>query len=282
MITAYTRPAAQPDTSADRIVRRNNVHISGRGTQPMIFAHGFGCDQTMWRHIAHAFEDNYRVILFDYVGSGKSDHTRYNPMRYGSLEGYAQDILEICEALQLRDVIFVGHSVSAMIGMIAAKDSPQLFKAMVMACPNACYVNEPGYEGGFDKDELEALVMTIGAGKGWTKALAPAVMGNPERPQLARELEALFCEMNPDVARDFARITFLSDHRPLISQHKTPTLVLQTAEDIVAPVSAGEFIRRYMQSSTLVQMKATGHVPQASAPQETISAMWNYLSTARV
>ncbi len=268
----------QPNSSGGDILRRNNVNISGRGTQALVLAHGFGCDQSMWRYIKHGFEDYFRVILFDYVGSGKSDRSCYNTVRYSSLDGYAQDVLDICGALQLSEVIFVGHSVSAMIGMLAARKAPQLFKTMIMASPNACYVNEPGYEGGFEKEELEALILSVGAGKGWTKMLAPAIMGNPERPALAEELEALFCQMDPDVAKDFARLVFLSDHRPLLAEHRTPTLLLQTTDDFVAPVTAGDYIRRYIQNATFVQMSATGHVPQASAPDETIKVIRDYLN----
>ncbi len=259
------------------VLRRNNVRCFGNGFRPMLFAHGFGCDQSMWRYITPAFEDAYRIILFDYVGCGKSDLASYDSLRYSSLEGYAQDILDICQALHLRDVTFVGHSVSSMTGIIAAKKRPELFNRMIMLGPSACYINEPGYEGGFNRQDLDKLLKIIGVGTEWADGLGKAVMANPKRPELAMELISLFCDLDPAVARQFAQVTFLSDSRSMLAEHGIPTLIMQCSDDVVAPISAGEYIKERIQEGALVQLQATGHFPQMSAPDETISTIWDYL-----
>jgi sigma-B regulation protein RsbQ len=262
------------------ILTRNNVNISGKGTQPMLFAHGFGCDQTMWGHITPAFEEHYKIILFDYVGCGKSDKSCYDPADYSSLDGYAQDIIDICHALSLRDIIFVGHSVSGMIGMLAAKLEPHRFSRIIMLGPSACYINDPHYKGGLEREMVDGILATIDAGThDWAYNLAPVIMGNPDRPELAAELSTLFCELDPKVASQFARATFLSDNRPQLAALKVPTLIMQCSEDIVAPEAAGSFIHRSIPGSTMVKLQATGHVPQVSAPMETISVMKGYLGT---
>jgi sigma-B regulation protein RsbQ len=259
------------------ILSRNNVNISGRGPTPIIFAHGFGCHQDMWRHIVPAFERDYRVILFDYVGCGASDRSAYDRNRYSELDGYAQDILDICDALQVEDVLFVGHSVSSMIGMLAARKSPHLFKKMVMLGPSACYMNYPGYSGGFDRVELEYLVTSIGRGDNWAQILASAVAGNPERPQLAAELEEAFCSLNPETAQEFAHAAFLTDSRQLLNAHDVPTLVIQGADDPIAPVSAGEYVANYIRNGSLAVLPVSGHIPHLSVPEVTVQAMWTYL-----
>jgi sigma-B regulation protein RsbQ len=263
------------------IITRNNVNISGKGTQPMLFAHGFGCDQTMWRHILPAFEEHYKVILFDYVGCGKSDKSCYDPADYASLDGYAQDILDICHTLSLRDIVFVGHSVSGMIGMLAAKLEPHRFSKIIMLGPSACYINDLHYKGGLEKEMVEGILATIDAGtQDWAQNLAPVIMGNPDRPELAAALSSLFCTLDPKVASQFARATFLSDNRKQLSELTVPTLIVQCAEDIVAPEPAGRFINEQIPGSTLVKLQATGHVPQVSAPLETISVIKGYLGAA--
>ena len=261
------------------VLRRNNVQVSGSGEQPMLFAHGFGCDQNMWRFVAPAFADRYKVVLFDYVGSGKSDISAYDAQRYGSLDGYAQDVLDICAALDLRDVIFVGHSVSSVIGVLAANRAPERFARLVLVGPSACYINHPpDYKGGFDRPDIEGLLEMMDKNYlGWASFLAPAVMKNAEQPGLTAELEQSFCSTDPKIARRFAQVTFLSDNRGDFSKLKIPTLILQCSDDMIAPTSAGEFVAATVPSSTFRLMNATGHCPHMSAPSETIEIMNDYL-----
>ncbi len=261
------------------IERRNNINISGHGRQPMLFAHGFGCDQNMWRYITPAFEDDYRIVLFDYVGAGRSDIGAYDPERYGSLAGYAQDILEVCDALDLEDVILVGHSVSAMIGVLAALARPELFSALILVGPSPRYIDdEPDYVGGFKRADIEELLETMEKNYiGWANSLAPAIMKNEDRPELGEELTESFCSTDPVIARQFAEVTFLSDNRKDLAGVAVPSLVLQCAEDIIAPRSVGEYVAGAMPHGTIRYMDATGHCPHMSAPEETIAAIRDYL-----
>jgi sigma-B regulation protein RsbQ len=263
------------------ISTRNHVTVSGRGVQPMLFAHGFGCDQNMWRFVAPAFADDYRVVLFDYVGSGKSDLAAYNPERYANLNGYAQDILEVCEELDLRDVIFVGHSVSAMTGLLAALKASWRFSALIFIGPSPCYIDHlPEYRGGFGRRDIEELIQTMQQNYiGWANFLAPAVMKNDDRPELAQELTASFCSTDPEIARRFAEATFFSDNRADLPKLTVPSLILQCADDMIAPPEVGEYLRRHTPGSTFKQLRATGHCPHMSAPEETIAAMKEYLAT---
>ncbi|HEY0050587.1 MAG TPA: alpha/beta hydrolase [Pyrinomonadaceae bacterium] len=265
---------------AENILLRNNVKISGRGKQPLMFAHGFGCDQNMWRFITPAFEEDYKIVLFDYVGSGKSDLKAYQPARYGDLSGYARDILEICDALALEDVIFAGHSVSSMIGVLAAIERPELFKSLVLVVPSPCYINHPpDYVGGFERADIEGLLDMMDKNYiGWASFLAPVIMKNPEHPELSRELEESFCSTDPRIARRFAEATFYSDNREDLSKLKTPSLVIQVTDDAIAPVSVGEFMHRNLPESTLHLMDATGHCPHMSHPHETIKIIKDYLN----
>jgi sigma-B regulation protein RsbQ len=232
----------------------------------------------MWRFITPAFEDVYRVILFDYVGCGKSASSCYDPLRYSSLEGYAQDILDICEELHLNSVVFVGHSVSGMIGMLAAKTEPSRFSKILMLGPSACYINAPDYRGGFDREEVEHILDSINSGKkDWAYHLAPLIMGNIDRPQLAAELSTLFCDLDPKVARIFAEATFLTDNRIHLHELTVPTLIMQCSDDLVAPPAAGDYVHQHIKGSVLVKLDATGHMPQMTAPDETINVMKDYL-----
>jgi sigma-B regulation protein RsbQ len=262
------------------IIERNNVKTFGRGTQPMMFAHGFGCDQNMWRFITPAFEDDYKIVLFDYVGAGKSDLRAYNPERYSSLNGYARDILDICEGLGLRNVILVGHSVSSMTGLLAAIEEPEYFERLIMVGPSPCYINDNGYKGGFERSDIEGLLDTMEKNYiGWANFLAPNIMGNKERPQLGQELAESFCSTDPVIARQFAEATFFSDNRMDLKKTKIPSLILQCSEDIIAPTEVGEYLANNLQNSTLRVMQATGHCPHISEPQETISFIKEYLAT---
>jgi sigma-B regulation protein RsbQ len=263
------------------VLRRNNVHVSGAGTQPMLFAHGFGCDQNMWRFVAPAFAHRYKIVLFDYVGAGKSDISAYDARRYGSLDGYAQDVLEICEALDLHDVIFVGHSVSSVIGALAANRAPERFERLVFVGPSASYINDASnnYVGGFDRADIEGLLEMMDKNYlGWASFLAPAVMKNADTPELTAELEQSFCATDPKIARRFAQVTFLSDNRHDFAKLKVPALIMQCSDDSIAPKSAGEFLAREVPGNTFRLMKATGHCPHMSAPAETIEIINDYLN----
>ena len=260
------------------VLRRNNVTISGRGHIPMIFAHGFGCDQHMWRFVAPAFEDDYRVILFDHVGAGQSDLLLYDRITYSSLAGYAGDVLEICQELDVRDGIFVGHSVSAMIGVLAAIQAPERFAKLVLIGPSPCYINHGDYIGGFSNADIAELLDSMDSNYlGWSSAMAPTIMGNPERPALGEELTNSFCRTDPAIAKQFARVTFLSDNRADLPKLRTPALILQCADDAIAPEVVGQYLHRTLAQSTLVMLRATGHCPNLSAPDETIAAIQAFL-----
>ena len=261
------------------VLTRNNVKVFGRGTQPMVFAHGFGCDQNMWRFVTPAFEDDYRIVLFDYVGSGHSDLTAYDPERYSRLDGYAEDLLDVCRALDLRDVILVGHSVSSMIGVLAANREPERFARLVLIGPSPRYVNDaPDYVGGFERADIEGLLDMMERNFiGWANFLAPNIMKNPDRPELGEELTESFCSTDPKIARRFAEATFFADNRADLAQVSVPALVLQCSEDMIAPREVGEFVHRSMPDSTLRLMRATGHCPHLSHPDETIELIREYL-----
>jgi sigma-B regulation protein RsbQ len=262
----------------DNVLVRNNVNISGKGKQPLLFAHGFGCDQNMWRFIVPAFEEEYQIILFDYVGAGKSDKASYNPERYSSLQGYAQDILDICEFLHLEKVIFIGHSVSSMIGLLSAVESPEYFDRIIMVGPSPCYINKDGYTGGFEHHDIEGLLDTMEKNYiGWANFLAPKIMGNDERPELGRELTESFCSTDPVIACQFAKVTFFSDNRNDLAKLKTPTLLLQCTDDLIAPLGVGDYLHQNLPQSTLKVMKAKGHCPQVSEPEETIALIKEYI-----
>ena len=262
---------------------RNNINIAGTGPKTMLLAHGFGCDQNMWRFIVPAFQDAYRIVLFDYVGAGKSDLSQYRRDRYSRLQGYAEDILEIIDAAGGAPVIFVGHSVSAMIGLLAAIQRPESFERLVLVGPSPCYVNDDGYVGGFSRSDIDGLLETLDSNYlGWSSAMAPVIMGNQDQPELAEELAESFCRTNPEIAKQFAEVTFLSDNRSDLSLVKTPALVLQCSGDVIAPETVGEFVHRRLSGSKFVRLRATGHCPHLSAPSETIAAIREYLDGPEV
>ena len=262
----------------DSIFKRNNVTIKGKGSQPMLFAHGFGCDQNSWQFIVEAFAENYKIILFDYVGAGKSDLSAFDPEKYSKLEGYSEDVLNICEALDLQNVIFVGHSVSSMIGILAANKNPEYFDKLILIGPSPRYLNDEGYHGGFERKDLENLFEFMDSNYlGWSSAMAPAIMGNGSRPKLGEFLTTSFCSTDPEIARSFAKATFYSDNREDLKAVKISSLTLQCKEDIIAPEEVGEFVKTNTQQNTLYLMQATGHCPHISEPQETITAIKNYL-----
>jgi sigma-B regulation protein RsbQ len=263
------------------VLARNNVKVLGHGTQPMLFAHGFGCDQNMWRYVAPAFADDYRIVLFDYVGSGHSDLGAYDAERYATLDGYADDVLDVCHALDLHDVIFVGHSVSGMVGVLAANREPELFSRLILIGPSPRYINDgPEYEGGFERADIEGLLEMMDKNYiGWANFLAPVIMKNPDRPELGEELEESFCSTDPVIARRFAEATFFADNRADLPRTRVPSLVLQCADDAIAPQAVGEYVHAHLPGSTLHQMRATGHCPHMSHPEETIAAIREYLAS---
>jgi len=261
------------------VLTRNNVTDGGNPVgRPMLFAHGFGCDQNMWRFVVPAFEPRYRTILFDFVGAGGSDLAAYDPERYRTLDGYARDVLEICEALDLRDVVFVGHSVSAMIGVLAAGEAPDRFGALVLIGPSPRYIDDGDYIGGFTEDDISGLLASLDSNYlGWSSAMAPVIMANPDRPELGAELTASFCRTDPEIQKHFARATFLSDNRRDLARVRVPALVLQCSEDMIAPETVGAYVHEHLSGSQLVRLRATGHCPNLSAPEETVEAIAAFL-----
>jgi sigma-B regulation protein RsbQ len=258
---------------------RNNVTEHGAPNgQPMLLAHGFGCDQNMWRFVWPRFEDDYRVVLFDHVGAGGSDLSAYDPDRYSSLRGYAEDVLEICRELDLRDVVFVGHSVSAMIGVLAAAEEPGRFARLVLVGPSPRYIDDEGYAGGFSREDIEGLLESMDSNYlGWSSQMAPVIMGNEDRPELGEELTNSFCRADPEIARRFARVTFMSDNREDLAGVDVPSLVLQCSSDAIAPEAVGRYVEREMPDARLVMLDAVGHCPNLSAPEETADAIEEFL-----
>lgn len=260
------------------VLKRNNVVVDGNGDTAMMFAHGFGCDQNMWRYIYPAFQNNHKTVLFDHVGAGNSDLSAYSFQKYDKLEGYAEDIVEIANELNIRKGIFVGHSVSGIMGIMAAAMAPDIFKTLILVSPSPSYINQHEYTGGFSKAEIDELLESMNNNHlGWSMAMAPVIMGNPDRKELQDELANSFCKTDPDIAKHFARTTFLTDKRDILPQTNVPILILQCSNDLIAPVEVGQYMHQHTPDSKLVIMKATGHCPNLSAPEETILAMNNYL-----
>lgn len=260
------------------VVERNNVVIKGHGSQPMMFSHGFGCDQHMWRHVTPAFDATHKIILFDHVGAGESDLSAYSREKYDKLEGYAHDVVEIARYLNVSKMIFVGHSVSALIGIIAAIEAPELFESLILVGPSPSYINDGDYMGGFTKSQIHELLESLDNNHlGWSMSMAPVIMANPARKELGEELANSFCRTDPDILKHFAQTTFLSDKRHILTDLKVPSLILQCSEDVIAPESVGRYMHRHLKDSTLVQLEATGHCPNLSAPEETIAAIKDFL-----
>jgi sigma-B regulation protein RsbQ len=261
------------------VIKRNNVTVHGEGTQVMLMAHGYGCDQNMWRFITPAFRSKYKIVLFDHVGSGKSDISAYDYKKYASLQGYADDIIEICESLNLKNVILMGHSVAAMMGLLAANKAPQLFDTLIMVSPSPRYINDETYYGGFDEADIHELLESLDNNYlGWSSAITPVIMGNADKPELSKELENSFCQNNPEIAKHFANVTFLGDNRHDLSKLTTRTLILQCTSDIIAPEAVGKYVNEQLQNSTIVVMEATGHCPHMSTPKETVELVTKFLA----
>ena len=260
------------------VTRRNAVSVQGTGDRTLMFAHGYGCDQSMWRQLTPAFQKDYRVVLFDHVGCGNSDPTAFSKSRYSSLAGYAHDVVEIIDELGLDRVVFVGHSVSSMIGALAALERPEAFEGLIMIGPSPCYINQGDYYGGFGSADITGLLEMLEANHlGWSAAMAPLIMGNSGDPTLSAELEASFCRTNPAFAQHFARVTFLSDNRADLPRLETRTLILQCQEDVIAPAAVGEYCHKCIPNSQFVTLGASGHCPHMSAPQQVIQAIKSFL-----
>jgi sigma-B regulation protein RsbQ len=260
-------------------VIRNNVTVSGtRDGQPMVFLHGFGCDQSMWRHVSPAFEQDHRVVLLDHIGAGGSDVSGYRRSRYSDLDGYARDVLEVFAELELHDMVVVGHSVSAMIAVLAANLEPKRFSALVLVGPSPRYIDDEGYTGGFSREDIDGLLDTMGHDYlGWSSTMAPAIMGNADRPELGEELTASFCRTDPDIARDFASVTFLSDNRADLQRLRVRSVILQCSDDVISAREVGEYVHREVPGSQLVMLDASGHCPHVSAPAQTVAAIRAFL-----
>ena len=258
---------------------RNAVTLSGNAAgRPIMFVHGYGCDQNMWRFVTPAFADTHKIVLFDQVGNGRSDLGAYDERKYSTLNGYASDVLEIIHEHDLHDLVYVGHSVSAMIGILAAIREPERFDRLVLIGPSPRYIDAEGYTGGFQRADLEDMLDSLDSNYlGWSSAMAPAIMGNPEKPELIEELTNSFCRTDPEIARRFARVTFLSDNRDDLPLLRRPALILQCTDDVIAPTAVGEYVHRELAGSKIVHMNATGHCPNLSAPDETIAAIKAFL-----
>lgn len=257
---------------------RNNVQVTGNSKRAIVFAHGFGCDQHMWRFVAPSFEQDFKTVLLDHVGAGGSDLSAYDSVKYSSLSGYADDLIEVCRELDLIDAVFVGHSVSSIIGVLVSLKAPELFERLVLVGPSPRYIDDGDYVGGFTSEQINELLEFLDDNHmGWSAAMAPAIMGNADRPELGAELTNSFCRTDPEIAKAFARVTFMSDNRADLPKVRTRTLILQCSEDIIAPIQVGEFVHQNVKDSTLVFMKATGHCPNLSAPEETIAAIRSFV-----
>ncbi|WP_348753632.1 alpha/beta hydrolase [uncultured Aquincola sp.] len=262
------------------VLARHNVRRLGAvGHRPLVFAHGYGCDQQVWQHITPAFEADHELLLFDYVGSGGSDTSAYDRQRHGSLEGHARDLIALCEAAGLQRPVLVAHSVSTMVGVLAARLRPDLFEGLALVAPNPCYINHPGYVGGFERHDVDDLMDVLDQNFfSWARMMAPVIMGNPGRPELGDALANSFCSVDPSIARHFARVTFLADHRADLPQVHTPCLLMQCTDDALAPPAVGEYLQHALPQAELVQLAATGHCPHLSAPAETTAALQRFLA----
>ncbi len=260
------------------VIKRNNVHLFGHGNETLMFGHGFGCDQNMWRYVTPAFQQHYKILLFDHVGAGESDTSAYDKNKYGTLNGYASDMIEICRTLELDDIIFVGHSVSAMMGILSSIKDPDIFDKLILIGPSPCYLNDGDYVGGFDRADILTMLSYMEQDYyTWADTFAPLIMGNFNNPSLSEELVQSFCDTDSDIAKHFAKVAFLSDNRPDLPKLQADSLIMQCSEDVIAPLEVGDFVHQAIKNSTLVRLKATGHCPNLSAPLEIIEVMEDYL-----
>lgn len=260
------------------IIKKHNIKVYGKGSQTLVFAHGYGCDQNMWRLVAPHFYDKYKVVLFDHIGSGNSDSEAYNFETYNSLHAYSSDVLQICKELKLENIIFIGHSVSAMIGILAANSAPDLFQKLILVAPSPCYINYPNYTGGFAEEDILELIKTLESNyMGWSSAITPVIIGDPEKNEFAIELTNSFCAMNPAIAKHFAKVTFMSDHREDLKKCTSQCTILQCTPDVLAPVKVGEFMNQELINSTLKVIESPGHCPHLTSPLLVIQAIEDFI-----
>lgn len=261
------------------ILTRNNVNIIGEGEKTLLFIHGYGCDQSMWRFVTPAFEKNYKIVLIDLVGSGKSDESAYDYEKYGTLEGYRDDVLDICVELKLKNVTLIGHSISANISILASIAAEEMFNKLILVCPSPRFLNDENYNGGFDKSDIDELISAVESNYlGWSKAIAPVIMGNATQPELANELEVSFCSNNPEIAKHFAKVTFLCDNRKELELVTTKTLIIQCAEDNLASIEIGKYVHSKISGSELSVLPTNGHCPHLSNPEEVIQAIKSFIA----
>ncbi|HAA32978.1 MAG TPA: alpha/beta hydrolase [Cyanobacteria bacterium UBA8553] len=264
---------------ATSIWQRNNVHVLGQGSQTIIFAHGFGSDQTAWRHQIETFKSDYQIVLFDHVGAGKSDFSAYSPHRYSSLYSYAEDLLDLCAQLKLTQCILVGHSVSGMVSLLAALFQPDRFSQLIFIGASPRYLNDVGYVGGFEQSDLDELYAAMSANYyAWASGFAPIVMATQDKPELAREFANTLVAIRPDIAQAVARVIFQSDHRDELPRLTVPTVILQTSDDIAVPVQVGEYMADKIPQSKLIRIQAKGHLPHISAPDVVTRAIASCLA----
>ena len=264
--------------TSSEVLRRNNVRIIGQGSRTLLLCNGFGYNQRLWDHLAPTLAAQYRVVLFDHVGSGESDRQAYDARKYDQLEGYAHDLVEICQALHLREAVLVGHSVGATIAMLAASEAPEHFSQVVLLTPSPCYINEPGYYGGFERENLQQVLDAMQTDyHGWAYQFADLIMGATNSPVLSEELGQFFWQTDTAIAQQFARVTFFSDNRADVPRLHLPTLVVLCHEDVVAPTEVGEYMLAHLPNAQLVTLRTTGHCPQLSSPLETLAAIYDFV-----
>ncbi|MCM3587534.1 alpha/beta hydrolase [Mesobacillus maritimus] len=266
------------------ILFRKNVKVIGNGPQTILFAPGFGCDQTVWEVVAKAFANDYKLVLFDYVGTGQSDVKAYDIKKYSTLNGYAQDVLDVCAALNLENTIFIGHSVASMIGMLASLRQPEYFSHLIMLGPSPCYLNDPPeYYGGFEKDQLIGLLDMMEKNYlGWATMFAQTLLNNSNYPEVRDDLEDRFCSTDPVIARQFAEATFFSDNRKDLTKVQVPSFIVQCSEDVIAPESVGQYLHQHLPNSKYQKLQAIGHCPHMTDPEETIQVIRQYLQSGAV
>jgi sigma-B regulation protein RsbQ len=263
--------------TASAVLTRNNVHVIGQGKPPLLLCNGFGCNQNIWHYLIRELTQQYQLVLFDHVGSGGTDLKAYTSDKYATLGGYMQDVVEICQALNLRNATIVGHSVGATIAMLAAIEAPTHFTRVVLLAPSPCYINEPGYYGGFErKDLLQVLAAMEEDYRSWTNMFADLLMGPKNTASLGQELAGFFCETDSTIAREFARVTFFSDNRSDVPRLQLPTLILQCSDDVAGPREVGEYLLAHLPQAQLVTLTTAGHCPHLSAPLETLHAIRDF------
>lgn len=260
-------------------IKKNNVNILGKGKHVLLFVHGYGCNQNMWRFMTPDFEDDYKVILMDLVGYGESDIKSFDKEKYSSLKGYATDIIDVCQELDLKQITLIGHSVSSMIGLHVSLMAPELIDHLIMIGPSPCYINQDNYIGGFSKADIDELIDTLNSNYlGWSSAITPVIMGNPDQPELTDELNNSFCQTDPEIAKQFAKVTFMGDERKYLEECSAKTLIIQSKKDIIAPIEVGKFVHSKIKNSELKILNINGHCPHMSSPKATTKAIKEYLN----